>query len=82
MVEFYKELSTTVPEEDRSRVCVDDDPGRDRYLRGYVKIGVLKYADYCKGDKLYQYVCGSSTKATLTRPIDCPNGCDNGACLR
>lgn len=67
----------------RVRNCVDTDSHNDRYIKGYAQIGIARYTDYCRGDKLYQYECKSSSKADLTaRPAPCEKGCRNGACLR
>ena len=72
-----------VGEEDYNQVCVDTDFPNDRYAKGSAQIGVAKYYDYCKGDTLFQYECGTHANIVPNpRALDCENGCENGACLQ
>lgn len=72
-----------VSEKLRVQSCIDTDFNNDRYQNGYAQVGVTRYNDYCRGDKVYQYECKSSNKAELTaHPAPCENGCGNGACIR
>lgn len=62
--------------------CVDDDPANDRYVAGTVKRSKTGYIDFCQGNRLNQYYCGSASRARLMRSFNCPNGCLDGACIR
>lgn len=76
--DIYQE---TVSEEDRTESCVDTDIDNDYYIKGSTSLGVIKNFDYCEGDNLFQYYCGSSNTVRLTPSYLCSNGCEQGACL-
>lgn len=60
--------------------CLDKEPANDKNVAGRLHLGPTEYLDHCRGDILYQYKCEGGT-ARFTPPYDCPNGCQNGACL-
>lgn len=71
-----------VPEEKRVKACLDSDPKNDWYLAGYAQVGVVKYDDFCDGNKLQQFYCFRGDDVKPTRSHQCEKGCQKGACLR
>lgn len=57
-------------------LCDDSDGGFNPYNRGKVCHGDECVVDYCTGDALVEYGCGSYTRELFV----CPEGCINGAC--
>ena len=62
--------------------CVDSDPLNDYYVKGFVKKGNYEYSDKCIDNKVFQMFCKSSQRKSMTRAYTCPNGCEDGACIR
>lgn len=50
-------------------------------VKGIVDYKKYRYYDFCSGDRLFQVSCASSVRVGLLHGYDCPNGCENGACL-
>ena len=65
-------------------VCTDSDGGEDIYKKGTVKCAKYQYIDHCEingnPNYLVEYVTNGSGVGTPT--IDCPNGCNDGACIK
>ncbi len=65
------------------KLCTDDDPEDDFYLKGTVNSWNKVYEDYCLSDKdLIQHFCQTGRDVKTRRAYSCPEGCLNGACLR
>ena len=64
------------------KLCVDSDPNNDYSVQGIAHFGTLKYYDFCRGKKVYQYYCGTDNMVRLTRGFACTNGCFSGICSR
>jgi len=62
--------------------CIDDDPENDFYVAGTTKLGVNTYIDHCEDNDLHQHYCKNGRDVKHTRHYPCPNGCNNGVCLR
>lgn len=68
--------------------CSDSDGGKDYYTKGVAKglfynnkAEYVEEADYCSGDSLkVEYFCNEKGYVESIEGIDCPNGCENGAC--
>lgn len=67
--------------------CYDTDGGKDYYTKGKVRYNLLhdekyqyEYWDSCSGDTLNEMYCDENENAQ-TYYFECPNGCENGACL-
>lgn len=72
-----------VSEKLRVQSCLDTDSANDRFAKGHAQVGISRYYDYCRGDKVYQYECKTSIRAELTaHPAPCEKGCSNGACVK
>ena len=75
--------------------CISTD-GIDPYQKGITssftingggesknKINNTTEEDACEGDKIIDYFCNSDASSLLnTSGVICPNGCEDGACLR
>jgi len=70
-----------LPENQYQIGCVDNDPSNYYDVKGFVKHKDYLYRDYCSDGRLFQVYCASSKVVRMTRGYDCPNGCENGACL-
>ncbi len=74
--------------------CTDSDGGKDYYVKGYATIdgGNTKYEDSCAweasgGDALVETYTLSETYcdskgSIITESYKCPDGCENGACIK
>jgi len=65
-----------------SQECTDDDGGLNYYVKGRTIDGDQDYQDFCSEDgmQLNEFYCsgGNFLSSTL---YNCPNGCENGACI-
>ena len=68
--------------EDWVEVCTDDDSKNDPYVAGIVAYGRIEYVDSCNDGMLQQFYCGSKKTIRNVPSRECPNGCENGACLK
>ncbi|MFH1642666.1 MAG: hypothetical protein ABIC04_07270 [Nanoarchaeota archaeon] len=66
--------------------CIDSDGGQNPYVKGKISYNLLyeekyhyEYWDICSGNKVFEGYCDSNDKAQRIY-IDCPNGCEDGAC--
>ncbi len=76
--------------QDSVRKCTDSDGGRDYYEKGttssctttsYNDVGCELHMDACNDNyQLTEYYC--SGDEVQRESYTCPNGCDNGACIR
>ncbi len=82
-------LSHTYDNNGQKNVCVSSD-GFDPFVPGTTKTSITNktiqkdvFEDTCIGDKIQDYSCdiyGQSYYQSL-EPLNCPNGCKDGACL-
>ena len=64
------------------KTCSDSDGGINHAEKGIVRFGGNQYTDYCS-DKYtlrYEYYCDKNS-IKYDRDVNCPNGCNNGACI-
>lgn len=67
--------SATIP-------CIDNDNGKDFYVKGTTSKGSLSYIDYCgAGSNLFEHYCDTNGDIQINFLYACPNGCSDGACL-
>jgi len=62
-------------------VCTDSDSGQDYFVKGTITSGDLTIDDLCQGDELTEFYCDPDFDEIIDYQYDCPNGCDNGACI-
>ena len=69
--------------------CTDSDGGKDYYVKGTCKdnIGTTNtMTDFCVGNDLYETYCDNTFEGyqcvQAGTPYKCPNGCQDGACIK
>jgi len=85
MAESFEFISSSIEtSEDRDKiikhVCVDSDNGKDYFEKGKVEINSNFMTDFCSKDELLEFYC-SDDNWNMEKYI-CPNGCEDGACLK
>lgn len=83
---FDKYLCTGVVPGGKPRICacgltdcVDSDGGLNYFTKGTVTEGPTDYDDECDSGTVTEYFCGET--AVGIKEYDCPNGCNNEACI-
>jgi hypothetical protein len=67
--------------------CTDSDGGKNPYDKGEAKSSKIinnnttGAVDTCSGNTLYETICGADGFVQQV-PIQCPNGCNDGACVK
>lgn len=71
--------------ENSTSQCTDSDGGLDYYVKGSIMDGLLTKEDTCTvGSEIadiMEYYCSESGEI-LSYPYKCPNGCENGICVK
>lgn len=64
------------------RNCYEGPSVGNIYELEYVIDDGVRYEDYCVGDNVHQFRCGTPLVKEEAGFIQCPNGCERGACFR
>lgn len=71
------------PEEpEEVKRCTDTDGGKDYFVKGIITIGTSTIEEECWDEKnIKERYCGVDNLSVLSDVHECPNGCEDGACL-
>jgi len=64
--------------------CTDSDGGKNYYVQGYmIDSNGKKVTEQCRSDgRLGEYYCSSDGIGSTYEAYTCPNGCQDGACIK